>query len=147
GHVRREAGRALVGSEHEVDPAPPHGIHQRQHVAARNAEPVGDPRRPQGRNDQIGIVHGNFSDSSQAVTGSTGGRLWSPGAPSQEPKDPHPTFLNSYPPGPTFTIYVPKPAGNFPVSNGEPFGRMGRHTTDWARMGELAIHPSNVTVA
>jgi hypothetical protein len=40
--VGREAGRALVRGEHELDAALAHRLHQRQHVAARNAEAAAD---------------------------------------------------------------------------------------------------------
>ncbi len=56
-HVGGEAGGALVGGQHEFDAARAHRLHQRQHVAARNAEAAVDAGRLQGRDDQIGIVH------------------------------------------------------------------------------------------
>jgi hypothetical protein len=57
--VGGKAGRALVRGEHEVDAALAHRFHQRQHIAARNAEAAGDPARLQRRDNQIGIVHGD----------------------------------------------------------------------------------------
>ncbi len=58
GDVGGEAGGAFVRGEHEFDPARAHRLHQRQHVAARNAEAVGHPVRLQRCDDQIGVVHG-----------------------------------------------------------------------------------------
>jgi hypothetical protein len=58
GHVGGKPGRALMGREHEVDPALAHRLHQRQHIAARNAEAAVDARRLQDGDDQVGIVHG-----------------------------------------------------------------------------------------
>ena len=51
-------GRALVRGEHEIDAALAHRLHQRQHVAARNAEAAPDAGRFQRGDDQVGIVHG-----------------------------------------------------------------------------------------
>ena len=62
GHAARdvggEAGGAFVRGEHELDPAFAHRLHQRQHVAARNAETAGNPVRFERCDDQIGVVHG-----------------------------------------------------------------------------------------
>ena len=60
GHVGGEAGRALMRGQHEIDAAPAHRLHQRQHVAARNAEAAADAGGFQGRDDQIGVVHRGF---------------------------------------------------------------------------------------
>ncbi len=57
GDVGGKAGRAFVGGEHELDPALAHRLHQRQHVAARDAEAALDAGRFQGGDDQIGVVH------------------------------------------------------------------------------------------
>ena len=61
GDVGGEAGRSLVRGQHELDAAVAHRLHQRQHIAARNAESAIDTRRLQGRNDQVGIVHRSAS--------------------------------------------------------------------------------------
>ena len=58
GNVGGKAGGALVRGEHEIDAAPAHRLHQRQHVAARNAEAAPDAGRLQRGDDQVGIVHG-----------------------------------------------------------------------------------------
>ncbi len=57
GDVRGEGRRALVRGEHERQPFRPHRVHQRQHVAARNAEAVADAGRPQRADDQLGVGH------------------------------------------------------------------------------------------
>jgi hypothetical protein len=57
GDIGGEAGRALVGGEHEVDPALAHRLHQRQHVAAGNPEAAGDAIGPQSGDDEISVVH------------------------------------------------------------------------------------------
>jgi hypothetical protein len=57
GDVGGEAGRAFVRREHEFDPALAHRLHQRQHVAAGNAEAAGDAVGLECCDDQIGIVH------------------------------------------------------------------------------------------
>jgi hypothetical protein len=57
GDVGGEAGGAFVRGEHELDPALAHRLHQRQHVAARNAEAAGHAVRLERRDDQIGVVH------------------------------------------------------------------------------------------
>jgi hypothetical protein len=57
GDVGGEAGRALVGGEHELDAAFAHRFHQRQHVAARNPETAVDPVGLEGCDDQVGVVH------------------------------------------------------------------------------------------
>ena len=58
--VGGEAGRALMGRQHELNPALAHGLHQGEHVAARDAEAVPDAGRFQGGDDQIGVVHGDL---------------------------------------------------------------------------------------
>ena len=58
GDVGGKAGGAFVRGEHEIDAALAHRLHQRQHVAARNAEAAGDAGRLQRGDDQVGIVHG-----------------------------------------------------------------------------------------
>ena len=58
GDVGGEARRALMRGEHELDAALAHGLHQRQHVAARDAEAAVDAGGFEGCDDQIGIVHG-----------------------------------------------------------------------------------------
>ena len=70
GHVGGETGRALVGGEHEGDAAGAHRLHQRQHVAARNAKAAVDPGRLEGRDDQVGIVHDGNSALGLAECGS-----------------------------------------------------------------------------
>jgi len=57
GDVGGEAGGAFMRGEHEFDPALAHRLHQRQHVAARNAEAAGHAVRLQRCDDQIGVVH------------------------------------------------------------------------------------------
>ena len=42
GDVGGEAGRAFVRGQHELDAALAHRLHQRQHVAARDAEAAAD---------------------------------------------------------------------------------------------------------
>ena len=59
--VGREAGGALMRGQHEIEPAPPHGLHERQHIAAGDAKAAADSSRFQGCDDQIGVVHGGFS--------------------------------------------------------------------------------------
>src|SRR4029079_6792475 len=55
--VGGKARRALVRGQHEIDAALSHRLHQRQHVAARNAEAAIDAGGLQGGDDEIGIVH------------------------------------------------------------------------------------------
>ena len=57
GHIGGESGRPFMRGENEVDAALAHRLHQRKHVAARNAEAPVDARRLQGCDDQVGIVH------------------------------------------------------------------------------------------
>lgn len=57
GNVSGEAGGAFVRGEHEFDLALAHRLHQRQHVAAGNAEAAGHAVRLECRDDQIGVVH------------------------------------------------------------------------------------------
>ena len=61
GHVGGKAGRALMRGQHEIDAALAHRLHQRQHVAARNAEAARDAGGLERGDDQIGIVHGGES--------------------------------------------------------------------------------------
>src|SRR5262249_14192709 len=58
GDVGGKACRALMRGEDEIDPALTHRFHQRQHVAAWNAEAAVDAGCLDGRDDQICIVHG-----------------------------------------------------------------------------------------
>src|SRR5262249_50747002 len=57
-HVGGKAGGALMRGQHEIEPAPAHRLHQRQHVAAGNAKAVADSGRFKRGDDQISIVHG-----------------------------------------------------------------------------------------
>ena len=57
GDVGGEAGGAFVRGQHELDAALAHRLHQRQHVAARNAEAVLNSVRLERCDDQIGVVH------------------------------------------------------------------------------------------
>jgi hypothetical protein len=59
GDVGGKTRRAFMGGEDEIDPALAHRFHQRQHIAARNAEAAVDARRLEGRDDQVSIVHGD----------------------------------------------------------------------------------------
>jgi hypothetical protein len=61
GDVGSEARRALVGGQDERDATPPHRLHQGQHIAAGNAEAVGDAGRFQGGDDEVGVIHGGLS--------------------------------------------------------------------------------------
>ena len=56
--VGGEGGRAFVRGQHEFDPAGAHGLDQRQHVAARDAETVADAGGFQDGDDQFSVVHG-----------------------------------------------------------------------------------------
>ena len=57
GDVGGETRRAFMGGEDEIDPALAHRFHQREHVAARNAEAAVDAGRLERRDDQVSIVH------------------------------------------------------------------------------------------
>ena len=57
GDIGGKAGGAFMGGEHELDAAHPHGFHQRQHIAARDAESALDPVRLERCDDQIRVVH------------------------------------------------------------------------------------------
>ena len=58
GDVGGEARRAFVRGQHEIHAALSHRLHQRQHVAARDAEAAVDAGGLQSGDDQVGIVHG-----------------------------------------------------------------------------------------
>ena len=63
GHVGRETRRALMRGEHEIDAAFAHRLHQRQHVAAGDAEAARNAGGFECSDDQIGIVHGDRRSS------------------------------------------------------------------------------------
>src|SRR3974377_826086 len=46
-----------MGGENKLPPPFPHGLHEREPVASRDAEAAGNPVRLQRRDNQIGIVH------------------------------------------------------------------------------------------
>ena len=49
--------------EHEIDAAAAHRIHQRQHIAARDAEAVANAGLAQGRDDKVRVVHDREADA------------------------------------------------------------------------------------
>ena len=57
GDVGSEAGGAFLRGKHEFDSARSHRLHQRQHVAAGNAEASSDAVRLERCDDEIGVVH------------------------------------------------------------------------------------------
>ncbi len=71
--VGRKAGGALVCSEHEIEPASAHGVHERQDIAAWDAKAAADPSGFQGRDDQIGVVHGFLAGDGKVIGG-----IWPP---------------------------------------------------------------------
>ena len=60
GDVGGKARRAFMRGQHEIDAALAHRLHQRQHVAARDAEAAVDAGGLQCGDDEIGVVHGNM---------------------------------------------------------------------------------------
>ena len=57
GDIGGKTRRAFVRGEHEIDAALAHRLHQRQHVAARNAEAARDAGGLERGDDEIGVVH------------------------------------------------------------------------------------------
>ncbi len=61
GDIGGKARRAFMRRQHEIDAALAHRLHQREHVAARNAEAAGDAGGFERGDDEIGVVHDSSS--------------------------------------------------------------------------------------